>query len=275
MTNGVWGILGIEPTDSERDIKRAYARKLKVTRPDDDPAGFQELHRAFKTALMIAQDKAYVPPMPAAPPANRMEITYEDGQTLTFENAEEPPPPAPPEPPEDPLSDQQKSHIQELMDKVDALLGGTVVNAQLVDRWHFLTEPADLLDDEFRIELGRRVVGAIANFNQQTDKARRNRGYAPIGAHIITMLDDTFFWSSAPFLFTGPADFGEVMAVVQEVDPGLRQVTTKPVGGQIIEAKKSRKWRNADYSGAGYQFTWWQVALLAWFMIGLLKNCAY
>ena len=88
MTKGVWGILGIEPTDSERDIKRAYAKKLKVTRPEDDPAGFQELHNAFKTALMIAQNEAYVPPIPAAPPANRMEITYEDGQTLTFENAE-------------------------------------------------------------------------------------------------------------------------------------------------------------------------------------------
>lgn len=270
MTSGVWDILGIEPTDSERDIKRAYAKKLKVTRPEDDPAGFQQLHSAFKTALMIARDEPYAPPMPAMPAANRIEITYDDGASLTIENTDEPAPVAPP----DPLSDEQKSRIRDLMGKVDALLGGTVVNAQLVDRWRFLTEPPDLLDDEFRIELGRRVVGAIANFNQQTDMARRNRGYAPIGAHIITMLDDTFFWSSAPFLFTGPADFQEVMAVVSEVDPGLRQVTTKPVGGQIIEARKSRKWRNSDAFGY-YEFSWWQIAIACWFMIGLAKSCSY
>ncbi len=269
--SGVWDILGIKRTDSERDIKRAYAKKLKVTRPDDDPAGFQELHNAFKTALKIARNESYVPPRPAMPAANRIEITYDDGQTLTFDSADAPP--APPEPPVDPLSNEQRSLISDLMEKVNGLLGGTVVNAQLVDRWRFLTEPPDLLDDEFRIELGRQVVGAIVSFNQQTDKARRNRGYAPIGAHIITMLDDTFFWSSAPFLFTGPADFGEVMAVVAEVDPGLRQVTTKPVGGQIIEASGNRKWRDMDYSGAGYQFTWWQVALAIWFVIGLVSTC--
>ncbi len=273
MTNGVWGILGIERTDSERDIKRAYAKKLKVTRPEDDPAGFQELHNAFKIALSIAQDKPVAPPLVGTQSANRIEITYDDGQTLTFDDNDEPAPAAPPELPADPLSGEQRSLIQDLMEKVDALLGGTVVNAQLVDRWRFLTEPPDLLNDEFRIELGRRVVGAIARFNQQTDKARRNRAYAPIGSHIITMLDDTFFWSSAPFLFTGPADFNEVMAIVQEVDPGLRQVTTRPVGGEIIEAKQRRNGRKTDDFGY-YQFSWWQVAIACWFLIGLAKTCS-
>ena len=272
MTEGVWGILGIEPTDSERHIKRAYAKKLKVTRPDDDPTGFQELHNAFKTALVLARAEPYTPPTPAAPAANRVEITYDDGQTLRFENADEPVPVSPPAPPADPLSDEQRSLIDELMEKTDALLGGTVVNAQLVERWRFLTEPPDLLDDEFRIELGRRVIGAIARFNQQTDRARRDRAYAPIGAHIITMLDDTFFWSSAPFLFTGPADFDEVLAVVEEVDPGLRQVTTSPVGGEIIQARKRRNWRDYDDHG-GYQFSWWHIALLLWFMMGAVKSC--
>lgn len=49
-----WTILGIEPTYDEREIRRAYAKKLKVTRPDDDPEAYQRLREAFDDALMMA-----------------------------------------------------------------------------------------------------------------------------------------------------------------------------------------------------------------------------
>ncbi len=39
----------------EREIKRAYARRLKATRPDDDPAGFQQLHDMYQRALAWQQ----------------------------------------------------------------------------------------------------------------------------------------------------------------------------------------------------------------------------
>ena len=57
MHNGqrsLWAILGTEPTGDERAIKRAYAKRLKVTRPEDDPQAFQELRDAYEYALRHA-----------------------------------------------------------------------------------------------------------------------------------------------------------------------------------------------------------------------------
>jgi len=51
MANGPWETLGIEPTREEAEILRAYARKLRQCRPDEDPRGFQALVAARDWAL--------------------------------------------------------------------------------------------------------------------------------------------------------------------------------------------------------------------------------
>lgn len=45
-----WQVLGIEPTSDTSLIRRAYARLLKVHRPDSDPQGYQQLREAFDWA---------------------------------------------------------------------------------------------------------------------------------------------------------------------------------------------------------------------------------
>lgn len=49
--------LGIGPDADERAIKRAYAAKLRTTRPDSDPEGFQALNEAYQAALAWARSR--------------------------------------------------------------------------------------------------------------------------------------------------------------------------------------------------------------------------
>ncbi len=51
----VWEQLGIEKTTDERAIKRAYAKKLKTIRPDEDPKHFQDLREARDEAIYLAK----------------------------------------------------------------------------------------------------------------------------------------------------------------------------------------------------------------------------
>lgn len=55
-------ILGLsEPPEDLKALKKAYAKKLKVTRPEDDPNGFLQLREAFEFGKRQFSSKASVP----------------------------------------------------------------------------------------------------------------------------------------------------------------------------------------------------------------------
>jgi hypothetical protein len=73
-----WATLGIAPTPDEREVRRAYARLLKTTRPEDDAEAFQQLRAAFEAAMWAADELRQTPvPEPAAPEGEGAEAAWE------------------------------------------------------------------------------------------------------------------------------------------------------------------------------------------------------
>lgn len=70
----IWEVLGIAPTTDKAAIRHAYAQKTRTCHPEEDPEGFDALHKAFAAAMRAARQGVNMAvmepesaPVPAAP----------------------------------------------------------------------------------------------------------------------------------------------------------------------------------------------------------------
>lgn len=106
----IWSTLGLEPTTDLIAVKRAYAARLKVTRPDEDPRGYQILREAYEAAQGYARGAAPLPAAhmdePPVAPTTAPAATPGAAETQEAHARHEPtaPPAAEPEPEPPPLA---------------------------------------------------------------------------------------------------------------------------------------------------------------------------
>ncbi|MCC8433407.1 tetratricopeptide repeat protein [Brevibacillus sp. M2.1A] len=84
----IWRILDIDPTEDISTIKKAYAKKLKLHHPEDDPGGYQQLREAYDLAIKMAkqgQGKLRMEPIPVDPSTPEEEEVDEEVPTLTVQ----------------------------------------------------------------------------------------------------------------------------------------------------------------------------------------------
>lgn len=93
--NWACDLLGVAPDADATAIKRAYARLLRTTRPDEDAAAFQRLNTAYQMALAQAGKLAPRTPQPPprAPEAHAADV---DAPPMPPAAPQEAPPSAPP-----------------------------------------------------------------------------------------------------------------------------------------------------------------------------------
>ena len=104
MSESIWAVLGIAPTADLLAIKRAYAARLKRTRPDDDAQAYQALREAYEQAQQWARWKAEdgdddegvvdAPVDQPAAPVVAPERAPADGRTLAAADLDADPPAA-------------------------------------------------------------------------------------------------------------------------------------------------------------------------------------
>lgn len=169
-----WNILDIEPTVDIKVIKRAYASKLKLYHPEDNPEGFQKLREAYEAALKEAK---YIKEVKSSNISNEEKPVLQDEDVTTntkvintYNNFKE-----------KEIENDYENLVDKFMDKVHAIYNDFFKRID-VTCWKTLLE-----DETF---WGLSIKKAL-NFNML--KFLMNSYHLP--QNIWILLNEYFFWT--------------------------------------------------------------------------------
>jgi len=203
-----WDVLGIAAGAGVADIRRAYARRLRDIRPDEDAEGFQQLVEARDLALQLASGaRQHVPPareivanIVDASPDDVVDLPSGPAASLEREPPTRPasPPVAPAAhrpPPVAPAADPEISAppTQSSQDALDALHGA--LNTDGLAGWQAAVGLMSALSHQQRAALEPRIIAALCSFVAQ--ESGNLAAWPPSKwpfFDLIAALDEEFGW---------------------------------------------------------------------------------
>lgn len=206
MSSDPFELLGLDRTTAtEADVRRAYAERLKVTRPEDDRAGFMALRAAFEHAR---ESVRWRDDYPEDDPYEDYEEDEDDNEapetaraepdrsTLTLAQALEPEPTYEPEPQD---TDEQafEARIDRAMDRLVDLLTATGLEPELKALRARLEDNEVAGIDEFQALQWRvrQLLCDRTGYNLEPQQIRRPMW---LSLEVFDTLDNFYGWTTQP-----------------------------------------------------------------------------
>ncbi|WP_240344357.1 J domain-containing protein [Paenibacillus sp. SYP-B3998] len=187
-----WIILGIEPTTDISTIKKAYAKKLKIYHPEDDPEGYQKLREAYETARKRAERFTEMPekssqeldhsPVDLDLPQGMPNIEFEADMIEKDQEEKYTPPPLPAE-----FINDFKENLPTIEQKIDDFIN------QFESMYHSFFDRIDI--EKWKGLLNSDVlwqVGYKKTLNDKVLKFLQNHHHLP--RHVWLLLESNFNW---------------------------------------------------------------------------------
>jgi len=200
-----WEILGIEPTTNKKNIKRAYAKKLKAVRPDDNPQAFQELREAYQWALNEYEEPydyyEYTPDVELAEQAHTSEynLIFDESQNantqpkLINETLEAPPA----DETDEDYSESEEETLSESQLEQDwnTLFDRVTANTQghKISHWKFIEELPSMQDMNFKNEVSYKLFSMLSETNQISLLQHKTLRIKP---KVLNYLNSIFAWDT-------------------------------------------------------------------------------
>lgn len=170
----IWQILGIEPTQEQRAIKRAYAIKLKQLDIAQQPLEFQQLHQAYKEAVNLIDVVDELESVGLADSA----LAAQSDNHLSEQ-----------------VADAATTHMSWFQQAQQIIADQQQLNQE--SSWHFLLDAVHELSDRDFKALGNALFIALAEHDIQA-----SRRSLRTDKDILHFLDSIFHWSDRLELFS-------------------------------------------------------------------------
>lgn len=201
----IWQELGINETPDIKSIKRAYAKKLKLVKPDEKPVEFQQLHFAYKQALQNAnqlaeQNQASNNKQEEVHPETLTEFSHKlNPETAHHQNDSTGPGTESSQKVDQIETNNSQQVIYQYQTEIDNILSKveTVIAHQSrfrLDKWTFIIKSEHILDPEFSWKLGYTLFTRIAQY--YNDQQYRDDGDFRIGIEVLSYLNSIFHWDN-------------------------------------------------------------------------------